>query len=60
VFAAADHPVSARRGLIVYTGKQNENGLRSVSYMGITFADGLYLGPAVTQARDGHGSWHAI
>jgi hypothetical protein len=38
--------------MIVYTVKQNENGLWSVSYMGITLADGLYLGPAITQARD--------
>lgn len=38
--------------MIVYTVKQNENGLWSVSYMGITLVDGLYLGPAITQARD--------
>ena len=38
--------------MIVYTVKQNENGLWSVAYMGITLADGLHLGPAITQARE--------
>ncbi|HEV2679399.1 MAG TPA: hypothetical protein VGV14_02770 [Rhodanobacter sp.] len=38
--------------MIVYTVKQNESGLWRVSYMGVTLADGLYLGPAIKQARD--------
>jgi hypothetical protein len=38
--------------MIVYAIKQNESGLWNVSYMGITLADGLHLGPAITQARD--------
>jgi hypothetical protein len=38
--------------MIVYTVKQNENGLWNVSYMGVMLADGLHLGPAITQARD--------
>ena len=38
--------------MIVYTVKQNESGLWRVSYLGVTLADGLYLGPAIKQARD--------
>lgn len=38
--------------MIVYTVKQNESGLWSVSYMGVTLEDGLHLGPAIKQARD--------
>lgn len=38
--------------MIVYTVKQNDNGLWNVSYMGVMLADGLHLGRAITQARD--------
>lgn len=38
--------------MIVYAVKQNESGLWNVSYMGVTLADGLYLGPAIKRARD--------
>lgn len=38
--------------MILYTVKQNESGLWSVSYMGVTLADSLHLGPAIKQARD--------
>ena len=38
--------------MIVYTVKQSENGLWSVSYMGIVLEDCLHLGPAIKRARD--------
>jgi hypothetical protein len=38
--------------MIVYTVKQNESGLWSVSYMGVALADGLQLGPAIKHARN--------
>jgi hypothetical protein len=37
---------------IVYTVKQNESGLWSVSSLGVTLADGLQLGPAIKRARN--------
>lgn len=39
-------------GVIIYTVKQSESGLWSVSYMGIVLEDGLHLGPAIKRARD--------
>ena len=44
--------------MIVYTVKQNESGLWNVSYMGVMLADGLHLGPAITQARDASRAEH--
>lgn len=44
--------------MIVYAVKQNESGLWDVSYMGITLADGLHLGPAITRARDADRAEH--
>ncbi|TPG04121.1 hypothetical protein EAH88_18605 [Rhodanobacter glycinis] len=38
--------------MIVFAVKQNESGLWSVSYLGVTLADGLCLGPAIKRARD--------
>jgi hypothetical protein len=38
--------------MIVYTVKQNQSGLWSVTYMDVILGDGLHLGPAIKQARE--------